>query len=107
MLLDIFDGNRDEIQALLIAALASIQADTRAIIDAAGDNNRDVLLAAAHRLRGTTGTIGDRRLVAICARIEAEAMSPAASLEPGMRSELRAAVERLAADVAAYAADGA
>jgi HPt (histidine-containing phosphotransfer) domain-containing protein len=101
-LLDLFDGDTTEIAALLAAAIASIRSDAGAIAGAATIDDRRTILESAHRLKGTSGTIGDRRLYAVSAQIEdaaADVPNPIARL---LLTELREAVSVLSAEIAAF-----
>lgn len=65
---------------------------------AARTNDRAALFTAGHRLKGTSGAIGARRLLAIGTRIPIGA-------SPRLLLELRAALELVAAEIATYKAN--
>jgi HPt (histidine-containing phosphotransfer) domain-containing protein len=104
-LLDLFDGNTGEIAELLSAAIASIRSDAGAIAGAAAIDDRRTILESAHRLKGTSGTIGDRRLYAVSRQIEEAAADVPNPVGRLLLSELRAAVSVLSAEIAAFSLD--
>jgi len=58
------------------------------------------LRAAAHKLKGSTATLGGDRLAAVCQRIEA---APPAELDlDGVAHEVRREFEQLAAELTSY-----
>jgi HPt (histidine-containing phosphotransfer) domain-containing protein len=99
-LLELFDGDDAEVTVLLEAAIGSIRSDARTIAGAAGKNDCRTVLASAHRLKGTSGTIGDRRLFAISIQIEETA---AGIPDAPLLSALHEAVDVLTAEISAYA----
>lgn len=105
-LLDLFDGDRAEIAGLLTAAIASIRSDTGAIAGAAAIDDRRTIRESAHRLKGTSGTIGDRRLYSISMRIEEAAADVPNPVGRALLAELREALRVLSAEIAAFSRDG-
>jgi len=101
MLLDLFDGDTGEIAGLLAVAIASIRSDAGAITGAAAIDDRRTILESAHRLKGTSGTIGDRRLCAISSQIEEAAADVPNPVGRLLLTELREAVSVLSAEIAA------
>jgi HPt (histidine-containing phosphotransfer) domain-containing protein len=99
-LIDLFDGDDAAIGHLLQAAITSIRGEAAAISAAAGAADRQTILDCAHRLKGTSGTIGDRRLLRISIQIEDAARSTAFP-PPPLLAALREAVDRLGAEIAA------
>jgi len=104
-LLDLFDGDTGEIAALLAVAIASIRSDAGAIAGAAAIDDRRTILESSHRLKGTSGTIGDRRLYAISRQIEEAAADVPNPVGRLLLSELRAAVSVLSAEIATFSLD--
>ena len=104
-LLDLFDGDTGEIAELLAAAIASIRSDAGAIAGAAAIDDRRTILESAHRLKGTSGTIGDHRLYAISRQIEEAAADVPNPVERPLLGELRAAVSVLSAEIATFLLD--
>jgi HPt (histidine-containing phosphotransfer) domain-containing protein len=100
-LVELFDGDHTAITRLLWAARDSIRADVTAISRQA---NRRMIVEAAHRIRGTSGSIGAQRLIEISSRIEAAMSEPTATgeLAAALLDELRTAVGVLSTDIAAY-----
>jgi HPt (histidine-containing phosphotransfer) domain-containing protein len=106
-LLDIFDGERGAIAGLLEVAIASIRIDVAAAERAAKNNDWTAVLALAHRLKGTSGSIGAGRLIDVCSKIErevAELAEPTDGVDPALLAELRAAANAVTADIASYSA---
>lgn len=101
-LLDLFDGDTAEIASLLAAAIASIRSDAGAIAGAAAIDDRRTVLECAHRLKGTSGTIGDRQLFAISIQIEEAAADVPNPVGVLVLTQLRDAVRRLGAEIAAF-----
>jgi HPt (histidine-containing phosphotransfer) domain-containing protein len=104
-LLDLFDGNTGDVAELLAAAIASIRSDAGAIAEAAAIDDRPTILHSAHRLKGTSGTIGDHRLYAISRQIEEAAADVPNPVGRLLLRELRAAVSVLSAEIAAFSLD--
>jgi HPt (histidine-containing phosphotransfer) domain-containing protein len=102
MLVDLFDADQKAIAALLAAAITSIRADAKAIGVAACRADLRRLSERAHRLKGTSGTIGDRRLLEISTRIE-DAARNLTLPQPPLLAALREAVDALGAEIAAVA----
>ncbi len=101
-LLDIFEGERGAIAGLLEVAIASIRVDVAAAERAAARGDRAAGVALAHRLKGTSGSIGAGRLIDVSSRIERALAEPAGAADPSLLADLRAAANALAADVARY-----
>ncbi|MGD0472281.1 MAG: Hpt domain-containing protein [Candidatus Velthaea sp.] len=101
-LLDLFDRDTAEIANLLDAAIVSIRSDAAAIAGAAAIDDRRTVLACAHRLKGTSGTIGDRRLFAVSLQIEDAAADVPNPIKVALLTELREAVRVLGAEIAAF-----
>jgi HPt (histidine-containing phosphotransfer) domain-containing protein len=104
-LVELFDADHSAIEALLAAAFASIEADAAALAANIAADNRTGMIETAHRLKGTSGTIGAAGLVEVAARIEAGAHSHAALAAESWTGALRSAVRAVAAEVAAYRAE--
>jgi HPt (histidine-containing phosphotransfer) domain-containing protein len=102
VLLDLFDGDRAEVVSLLEAAIASIRRDAEWIAGAR-PGDLGAIVEHAHHIKGTSGSIGARCLVKISSRIEKAATRAPARLVPVLLPQLRAAVERLDAEIHAYA----
>lgn len=102
-LLELFDGDRTAIADLLEAALASIQHDVEVIAGSADCADPRDIIEAAHRLKGTSGSIGARGLIEVSARIETAARHAPPPIQPAVLLELRAAAGRVSDDIAAYA----
>jgi HPt (histidine-containing phosphotransfer) domain-containing protein len=102
MLLDLFEDDRDTIVDLLSAALASIERDTDAILRSAPADDRHTIVEAAHRIKGTSGSIGARALIEISSRIEAVAARSSALVGEDTLAELLASVAAVRADIADY-----
>jgi HPt (histidine-containing phosphotransfer) domain-containing protein len=102
MLLDLFDGDTEEIARLLDVAIASIRSDAGAIAGAAVIDDRRTIRESAHRLKGTSGTIGDSRLYSIGVRLEDAAADIPNPVGRALLIELRDAVDTLATEIAAF-----
>ena len=72
-MLDLFEDDRDAIVDLLNIAIAAIRDDVATICGVAPGADPEAIVEAAHRLKGTTGTIGAGALTALAARIESMA----------------------------------
>jgi HPt (histidine-containing phosphotransfer) domain-containing protein len=100
-LLELFDGDRDAIASLLAAALASIERDLATIESGARAGDRPAIGEAAHRIKGTSGSIGAGTLVEISTRIEAVTRTPG-EFPPATILELRLAVDEVRAGIADF-----
>jgi len=105
-LLDLFENDRGAIAGLLEAALSSISRDTATIVGGVASGDRPTIIEAAHRIKGTSGSIGARRLIEISSKIEATVARSAAMADAAALDELHAALAELLTDVAAYTAHG-
>ncbi len=101
-LVEIFEEDRPALAALLDAALLSIGRDLAAIERAAGGADVSAIVAAAHRLKGTSGSIGAQRLVAIGSWLEGAATPGHGTATPELVRELREAVAAVRRDVGAF-----
>lgn len=107
LLLDLFENDRAAIVDLLRIAITAIRDDV-ATIGGAPPGDPAAIVEAAHRLKGTSGTIGAMRLTALAARVETLAKHrPGERLAPDVLRELHAAKQDLEADIAAYAREAA
>ncbi len=98
-LLDIFDGDHAGVDELIDAALASVDVDQRRIAESAAANDRETLISASHRLKGTSGSIRSAKVLAISTAIERAAKDGAPRVEPGLLRDLHTAIAELHAEV--------
>jgi HPt (histidine-containing phosphotransfer) domain-containing protein len=82
--------------------LASISRDTATIVEGVASGDRPMIVEAAHRVKGTSGSIGACRLIEISSKIEGTIARSAAMVDAAALDELYAALAELRADVAAY-----
>lgn len=101
-LLDLFDGDTVAIASLLEAAIASIRGDAGAIVRACIAGDRRAILESAHRLKGTSGTIGDKQLLTVASGIEETAAGPGGVPPAPLLEALRESVDLLAEQIAAF-----
>jgi len=101
-LLELFEGNVESVVHLLTKAQASIDTDLRRIERSAAANDFRGVSDAAHRLKGTTGSISADRLNKISASIERAARTNQMATLLSMLPELRAAVSVTAAAIVSY-----
>lgn len=99
MLLELFNNDRAAVFDLLAAALGSIGGDLKRIEAAAIERDFETMGEAAHRLKGTSGSIRSGRLVEIATAIEVEARTLPAAIPTGLLADLRAAVAAVNAEV--------
>ncbi len=100
MLLEIFNGDRNAVIDLLTAALGSINGDFKRIEVAAAERDFETVIEAAHRLKGTGGSIRSARLVEICSAIQSQARAEPATIPLALLAELRAGVSAVTAEIA-------
>ncbi len=103
MLVDLFEGDAGSIMHLLDAARFSILRDLEAIVAAAQAGDKEPIVEAAHRIRGTSGSIGACALVELSAQIQAAACELQPQIPPSLLAALAAAVDAMCADIAEYA----
>ena len=99
-LLEIFDGDHAGVEELVDAALASIDIDETRIAASAAASDRETLISASHRLKGTSGSIRSANVLAISSAIERAAKDGAPRVEPGLLLDLHNAIAELHAEVA-------
>jgi HPt (histidine-containing phosphotransfer) domain-containing protein len=102
---ELFDGDRAALVDLLEAALASIRRDVTLLAVSETPRERETVIDAAHRIKGTSGTIGARDLIEISSRIAAAAQTTPAPVAPEMLAELQDAARTVGHDVAATIAE--
>ncbi len=91
MLLELFDGDRPAVAELLEAARRSIDTDLLRIERGAAENNASDVAEAAHRLKGTSGSISAQRLHQVSSSVERAARQECSTAVPPLLAELRAA----------------
>lgn len=104
-LLEIFDGDTVSVGNLLDAAIESINADHARIQASIAPREREVLVDAAHRLKGTSGSIRSGRILAAGAAVEKLAKTGLAPIPSALLDELAAAIKELNSDYADYRAN--
>jgi HPt (histidine-containing phosphotransfer) domain-containing protein len=98
---ELFDGDRAALINLLEAALASIRRDVTLIATARAGAEGESVIAAAHRIKGTSGSIGAQHLIEISSRIAAAALAAPAPIATTLLAELQRAAQIVGDDVAA------
>jgi PAS domain S-box-containing protein len=101
-LLDIFDGDLAGVAEILQAALASIEIDLARIEESAASRDMKTVVEAAHRMKGTSGSIRSQRLLEISATIQHAAKHVPESINAALLRTLSDAVSELRADLAAH-----
>ncbi len=104
-LLDIFDGDADSVTTIFVGAMASIDADFARIAHGAQARDMDEVAEAAHRMKGTSGTIRSQRVLAASASIQLAAQSQLLTIGTPLLDALREAVAELRRDLEAYRRD--
>jgi hypothetical protein len=98
-LLEIFEGDHEGVDELVDAALVSIDADAVRIAGSADGSDRPTLIEAAHRLKGTSGSIRSTRVLEMSSAIEKAAKAGASRADPALLLGLRSAILELHAEV--------
>jgi PAS domain S-box-containing protein len=101
-MLDIFDGDAESVTRIFTAALASIEVDLARIVSAVRARNMDEAAEAAHRMKGTSGTIRSQHVMAISASIQHAAQSGPLAIDVPLLQALSDAVAELRRDLEAY-----
>jgi HPt (histidine-containing phosphotransfer) domain-containing protein len=99
---ELFEGDSAAIVSLLNAAIASIRVDAGRIATGAQDHDAETLIAAAHRLRGTSGNLGANGLIEIAALIERAPKENCWTVAPSLLAGLARCVDVLNVRVEAY-----
>jgi CheY-like chemotaxis protein/HPt (histidine-containing phosphotransfer) domain-containing protein len=99
-LLEIFEGDGPAVAALLETAVETIRSDATRLTRAIERHDREETIDAAHRIKGTSGSIHAEPLRAIAGAIESEARNEPPRYAVRRLVELRAALGELAGDVA-------
>jgi signal transduction histidine kinase/FixJ family two-component response regulator/HPt (histidine-containing phosphotransfer) domain-containing protein len=100
-LLDIFDGDLASVRGILDAGLILIDTDLARIEQSAATGDMEVLVEAAHRMKGTSGSIGSRRIMEFSATIQGLGKRNPAAVDATLLANLRDAVAEYRADFAA------
>lgn len=98
-LLEVFDGDANAVADLLNAALASIRTDVGRIERALASQDGPATIEAAHRIKGTSGSIKATRLLDIAASIECAARLDPPELPAAAMVRLRTALGLVGAEV--------
>jgi PAS domain S-box-containing protein len=101
-LLDIFDGDMASVSDILAAALASIEVDLGRIAQAAGAHDMKLVHEAAHRMKGTSGSIRSQHVLEISAVVQETSKHNPDAIDPKLLLALEAAVAELRSDLDAY-----
>jgi len=102
-LLELFDGDRVAVANLLNAAITSIRTDLKRIENGAASNDGQTVIEAAHRLKGTSGSLRAKRLAEIGSLIQHMPLEDRWTIPPSLLGELRLAVDVLSAEIEAFA----
>ena len=95
----LFEGKRGSIVSLLDAALLSIQADLRAILIGNDAHDTTIITSAAHHIKGTAGSLGAFRLIAIASNIYQTVSPP---LAPDLLTEIDRSIKGITREILAY-----
>ena len=100
-LLEVFGGDGAAVAELLGAALDSIRIDVGRLERGAAVADATRIVQAAHRIKGTSGSIGSHRLLDLSSAIERAATAEPPDFSPALQQELREAVDTLATQLRA------
>ncbi len=106
-LLDIFDGDMASVSDIFDAALASLELDLARVERSAAQHDMAVLVDAAHRMKGTSGSIHSQHVMQISATIQQAGKQYPPDVDPALLQALRAAVAEFRSDLLAYRRDAA
>ena len=103
LLLELFDGDGATVAAILTAAIELIGADAKRIEVGLDTHDAQLVIEAAHRLKGTAGSLHANTLLECAAVIETAMKQGSSSNDVGAHvSELRRAIVALDHDIQAY-----
>ncbi len=100
-LLDIFDGDLDSVRDVLDAGLVLIDTDLARVEESAATGDMEALVEAAHRMKGTSGSLGSRRIMEISATIQELGKRNPTAVDATLLANIREAVATFRADFAA------
>jgi HPt (histidine-containing phosphotransfer) domain-containing protein len=95
-------GGPDFAAEVLQVFYAEANAELRTMREAGAQDDASRLTQAAHALKGSSGAVGARRLVAFCRQLESAAQAHDLTPVPGLLDELEAEIERVGVFVAGY-----
>lgn len=102
-LLEIFDGNVASVREIFAAARASIDVDLGRIQQAISDDDMRAVAEAAHRMKGTSGSIRSLRITEVSGAIQAAAKAAEAhAINPSLLLDLGSAVAEFRTDLDAF-----
>lgn len=101
-LAELFDGDLQRVGAIFDAALASIECDLRRIEQSATTCDMVMVAQAAHRIKGTSGSIRSQHIMTISASLEQAAKRGPQSVDPQLLRALVVAVAEFRDDVATH-----
>ncbi len=99
-LLDLLDGDQAGLSEILSAAVGLIDVDMTRIDEAAATGDLAAVAEAAHRMKGTSGSIRSQRLLAASDELQ-QAARRQPSLDPALIAAVRDAVTELRSDLEA------
>jgi CheY-like chemotaxis protein/HPt (histidine-containing phosphotransfer) domain-containing protein len=103
VLLDLFDGDRAAVVEILNAASQSIKAKLLRIEVGIDAHDAQIVIEAAHRIKGTCGDLHANRLRAIASVIEHAPQEDSWMVAPSLLAELQSAVNALSVEIDAHA----
>jgi PAS domain S-box-containing protein len=101
-LLELFEGDLVAVGELFDAALASVESDRSRIEQSAEMDDMPSVVEAAHRMKGTTGSIRSQAVMEMSATIERAAKRNPATIDQALLDALDGAIAELKNGVEAY-----
>ncbi len=101
-LLDIFEGNLTSVSDIFAAALISIEADLVRIEESVAIRDMAMVGVAAHRMKGTSGSIRSQRIMEISATLQDAAKRDPRRVDAALLLALGRAVAEFRMDVEAF-----
>jgi PAS domain S-box-containing protein len=102
-LLELFDGDQAAVSEIFSAALESIEIDLGRIEAAAGARDLTTVADAAHRMKGTSGSIRSQRVMELSSTVQQRAQqNPHSTIDPALLLALSHGVAEFRRDLEAY-----
>jgi HPt (histidine-containing phosphotransfer) domain-containing protein len=101
-LLELFDDDRIEVANLLSTAARSVSGDVALVVSSNDAHDARELRERAHRIKGTSGSIGAHALREAAASLEGAARNESWAAIPSLVETLRSAASELTSEISRY-----
>jgi len=101
-LLELFENDYATVAAILDEAIESIKTDAQRVGAGVTTDDAEIVIQAAHHIKGTCGDVGANRLREIASLVERLAKQESWAIAPSLLAELQVAVDALSVKIEAF-----